>query len=156
MSLRRSVPRRLPSRPAAAPFLLGFATTVLLLLGAALTQAQSPRLAAFTLECYVPTTPGYHTRATLIGTFTLANRTVWTVGSCHDGPSPSVWPTFDASDGPVQSIGLVVVTVLENAQYQFVSYNYCTASGTNGYFTFHCMADPQQGGEVNVLVSIAP
>jgi hypothetical protein len=154
--LRRSAPHRFWSRPAPTPFLLGFTTTVLLLYGAALPQAQNPRLASFALECYVPTTPGYHTRATLIGTFHLAERTVSTVASCHDGPSPSVWPTFDASDGAVTSVDLVVVTVLENAQYHFVAYNYCTATGTNGYLTFHCMADPQQGGEVNVLVSIAP
>ena len=55
-----------------------------LLASVIVVQAQTPRLAAFTLQCF--TTPGYHTRATLIGTFTLTNRTVWTVASCHDGP----------------------------------------------------------------------
>jgi hypothetical protein len=119
-------------------------------------QAQEPRLAAFTLQCFVPTTPGYHTRATLIGTFTLQNRTIWTVASCADGPSPSTWPAFDASDGAVETVELIVVTVLEDAQQQLVAYNYCSTYGQNGFFSFRCMADTQQGGEVNVLVSIAP
>jgi hypothetical protein len=122
-------------------------------------QAQEPRLAAFALQCFVPTTPGYHTRATLIGTFTLQNRTIWTVASCADGPSPSTWPAFDASDGAVETVELIVVTALErevDAQRQLVAYNYCSTYGQNGFFSFRCMADAQQGGEVNVLVSIAP
>src|SRR5262249_8659931 len=129
-------------------FLLGYAPL--------LVQAQVPRIAAFQFQCFVPTTPGYHTRATLIGTFTLANRTVWTVASCHDGHSPSPWPEFEASDGPVEKVELVVVTVLEDADYQYVAHNYCSTYGQNGYFTFRCSADGQRGGEVNVLVSIAP
>jgi hypothetical protein len=119
-------------------------------------QAHEPRLAAFTLQCFVPPTPGYHTRATLIGTFTLQHRTIWTVASCADGPSPSLWPDFDASDGAVETVELIVVTVLEDAQQQLVAYNYCSTYGQNGFFSFRCMADAQQGGEVNVLVSIAP
>jgi hypothetical protein len=129
-----------------------------LLASVIVAQAQTPRLAAFTLQCFVPTTPGYryHTRATLIGTFTLTNRTVWTVASCHDDLSPSRWPEFEASDGAVEKVELVVVTVLEDANDQYVAYNYCSTYGQNGYFTFRCSADPQLGGEVNVLVSIAP
>ena len=71
-------------------------------------------------------------------------------------PSPSRWPEFEASDGAVEYVELVVVTVLEDAQYQYVAYNYCSTYGQNGFFSFRCMADAQQGGEVNVLVSIAP
>ena len=119
-------------------------------------QAPAPRLAAFTLQCVVPTTPGYHTRATLIGTFTLQHRTIWTVASCVDGPSPSPWPAFDASDGAVETVELIVVTALEDTQQQLVAYNYCSTYGQNGFFAFRCMADAQQGGEVTVLVSIAP
>jgi hypothetical protein len=77
-------------------------------------EAQESRLAAFTLQCFVPTTRDYHTRATLIGTFTLQNRTIWTVASCADGPSTSPWPDFDASDGAVETVELIVVTVLED------------------------------------------
>ena len=119
-------------------------------------RAQEPRLAAFTLQCFVPPTRGYHTRATLIGTFTLQHRTIWTIASCADGPSTSSWPTFDARDGAVETVELVVVTVLEDAHHQLVAYNYCSTYGQNGFFSFRCMADAQQGGEVNVLVSIAP
>jgi len=53
-------------------------------------------------------------------------------------------------------VELVVVTVLEDANDQYVAYNYCSTYGQNGYFTFRCSADPQLGGEVHVLVSIAP
>src|SRR5262245_38986281 len=127
----------------------------LILSSVSLAHAQAPRLAAFALQC-VPTTNGYHTRATLIGTFTLQNRTIWTVASCADGDSPSTWPDFDASDGAVQTVELTVVTVLEDAQQQMVAYNYCSTYGQNGFFSFQCMADAQQGGEVHVLVSIAP
>jgi hypothetical protein len=119
-------------------------------------EAQEPRLAAFTLQCFVPTTRDYHTRATLIGTFTLQHRTIWTVASCADGPSTSPWPDFDASDGAVETVELIVVTVLEDAQHQLVAYNYCATYGQKGFFSFRCMADAQRGGEVNVLVSIAP
>ena len=118
--------------------------------------AQTPRLAAFTLDCFVPTTPGYHTRATLLATFTLANRTVGHVASCADGPSDTTWPTFTTADGPVQNLQLIVVSVLEDAQHQFVASNYCQTYSLHGYMTFRCLADDQQGGEVNVLVSIAP
>ena len=126
-----------------------------LVASASLGHAQD-RLAAFTLDCFVPTTPGWHTRATLVGTFTLANRTEWTVASCADSPSHDRWPEFQVADGAVVSVELVVVTVLEDAQHQLIAWNYCQTSGQNGYFTFRCSADPQRGGEVNVLVSIAP
>jgi len=128
-----------------------FAT--LILSSVSLAHAQTPRLAAFTLQCL--TTPGFHTRATLVGKFTLSQRTVWTIASCADGPSPSRWPEFDASDGDVHAVDVSVTTVLENAQHQTVAYNYCMAHGGNGYLTMRCMADEQQGGEVSLLVSIA-
>ena len=87
----------------------------LLLLPHGPAQGQAPRLAAFQLQCHVPTIPGYHTRATLIATFVMANRTTWTVASCADGPSPATWPEFADTDGAVQAMDIVVVTVLENA-----------------------------------------
>ena len=46
--------------------------------------------------------------------------------------------------------------MLENAQHQTVAYNACTGRSSNGYLTLRCQANEQQGGEVNVLVSIAP
>jgi hypothetical protein len=144
--------RRLPRLVVA--LLVG--ASLLLLLPHAPAQAQSPRLAAFQLQCYVPTLPGYHTRATLIGTFVMANRTTWTVASCADGPSPANWPEFDAADGAVQAMYIVVVTVLENAEHDLVDYNYCEASSTKGYVILRCAADPQGNGEVQVLASIAP
>jgi hypothetical protein len=128
----------------------------LILSSVSLTYAQAPRLAAFALQCFVPTTPGFHTRATLVGTFRLAQRTVRTVASCQDGPSPSQWPEFSAGDGDVQAIEVSVTTVLENANHQTVAYNACSGRSSNGYVTLRCLADEQQGGEVNVLVSIAP
>lgn len=131
-------------------------STALLLSSLSLAYAQMPRLAAFALHCLVPTTPGLHTRATLVGTFTLDQRTVWTVASCQDGPSPALWPEFSASDGAVQAVEVSVTTVLENANQQMVAFNTCTMQGANGYMTFRCMADEQLGGEVHVLVSIAP
>ena len=131
-------------------------STPLILGNSSLAHAQVPRLAAFTLQCLVPTTPGMHTRATLVGKFTLAQRTIWTVASCQDGPSPARWPEFQESDGDVQAVDVSVTTVLENAQYRTVAYNACSSRSSNGYVTFRCLADEQRGGEVNVLVSIAP
>ena len=131
-----------------------FAT--LILSSVSFAHAQTPRLAAFALQCFVPTTRGFHTRATLVGTFTMAQRTVRTVASCQDGPSPSRWPEFAASDGDVQALEVSVTTVLANAQHQTVAYNACSGRSSNGYLTLRCLADEQQGGEVNVLVSIAP
>jgi hypothetical protein len=119
-----------------------------------LAHGQAPRLAVFALDCF--TTRGFHTRATLVGTFTMAQQTVRTVASCQDGPSPSRWPEFSASDGDVQAIEVSVTTVLENAQHRTVAYNACSGRSSNGYLTLRCLADEQQGGEVNVLVSIAP
>jgi hypothetical protein len=129
---------------------------VVILGSISLAHGQAPRLAAFALHCFVPTTPGFHTRATLVGTFTMAQQTVRTVASCQDGPSPSRWPEFSASDGDVQAIEVSVTTVLENAQHRTVAYNACSGRSSNGYLTLRCLADEQQGGEVNVLVSIAP
>jgi hypothetical protein len=127
-----------------------------LLSSVSLAHGQAPRLAAFALHCFVPTPPSFHTRATLVGTFTLAQRTVRTVASCQDGPSPARWPEFAASDGDVQALEVSVTTVLENAQHWPVAYNACTGRSSNGYLTLRCLADEQQGGEVHVLVSIAP
>ena len=128
----------------------------LLLLPHGPAQGQAPRLAAFQLQCHVPTIPGYHTRATLIATFVMANRTTWTVASCADGSSPATWPEFADTDGAVQAMYIVVVTVLENAEHDMVDYNYCEVSSTKGYVTLQCAADPQGNGEVQMLASIAP
>jgi hypothetical protein len=48
------------------------------------------------------------------------------------------------------------VTVLEDSAQQVIAYNSCDAHGKNGFLTFRCMASETYGGEVNVLVSIAP
>jgi hypothetical protein len=104
----------------------------------------------------VPTIPGYHTRATFIATFVLEHRTAWTVATCADGPSPATWPEFEDTDGAVQAMYLVVVTVLENAEHDLVDYNYCETTSYKGYVTLQCAADPQGNGEVKVLVSITP
>jgi hypothetical protein len=120
------------------------------------TQAQAPRIAACALNCLVPTTPGLHTRAELVGKVTLANRTVQFSASCFDGPSPSLFPAFQVSDGPVTSLELSVVTSLETGNREVVAHNHCQAEARNGFLTFRCMASEAQGGEVDVLVSIAP
>ena len=86
----------------------------------------------------------------------MANRTTWTVASCADGPSPATWPEFADTDGAVQAMYIVVVTVLENAEHDMVDYNYCEVSSTKGYVTLQCAADPQGNGEVQMLASIAP
>src|ERR1051326_9345147 len=53
------------------------------------SQAQDIRLAAFALNCFVPTTAGLHTQASLVGRLIFANRTVAFDASCVDGPSAS-------------------------------------------------------------------
>jgi hypothetical protein len=120
------------------------------------TQAQAPRIAACALNCLVPTTPGLHTRAELVGKVTLANRTVQFSASCFDGPSPSVFPAFQVSDGPVTALDLSVTTSLETGNREVVAQNRCRAEARNGFLTFRCIASEDQGGEVDVLVSIAP
>src|SRR4029453_16615023 len=108
------------------------------------------------LNCLVPTTPGLHTRAELVGKVTLANRTVQFSASCFDGPSPSLFPAFQVSDGPVTSLELSVVTSLETGNREGVAHNHSQAGARNGFLTFRCMASEAEGGEVDVLVSIAP
>ncbi len=120
------------------------------------TQAQDTRIAACALNCLVPTTPGLHTRAALVGKVTLANRTVQFSASCFDGPSASLFPAFQVSDGQVTALDLSVVTSLETGQQQVVAQNHCHAEARNGFLTFRCIASEAQGGEVDILVSIAP
>ena len=120
------------------------------------TLAQEPRIAACALQCFVPTIPGLHTRAELVGKVTLANRTVHFSASCFDGPSPSLFPAFQVSDGQVTSLDLSVVTFLETGNREVVAQNHCRAEARNGFLTFRCIASEDQGGEANVLVSIAP
>jgi len=120
------------------------------------TQAQAPRIAACALNCLVPTTPGLHTRAELVGKVTLANRTVQFSASCFDGPSPSLFPAFQVSDGPVTSLDLSVVTSLETGTREVIAQSHCHAEASNGFLTFRCIASEAQGGEVDVLMSIAP
>jgi hypothetical protein len=120
------------------------------------TQAQEPRIAACALHCFVPTTPGLHTRAELVAKVTLANRTVHFSASCFDGPSASPFPAFQVSDGQVTSLDLAVVTFLETENREVVAQNHCRAEARNGFVNFRCIASENQGGEVNVLVSIAP
>jgi hypothetical protein len=115
-----------------------------------------PRLAAFALNCFVPTSAGLHTRATLMGKITLANRTVFTTADCTDGPSLAAWPAFDASDGEVLGVDLGLTTILADADGRLLAVKPCWAYSGNGFVTLRCAADPQQGGEVEVLVSIAP
>ena len=121
-----------------------------------INQAQDTRVAAYALNCLVPTTLGLHTRATLAGTVTLENRTVQFSASCFDGPSTSLFPVFQVSDGQVKSLDLSVVTFLETSHRDVVAQNYCRAEARNGFLTFRCIASEDQGGEVEVLISIAP
>ena len=58
------------------------------------TQAQEPQIAACAPHCFVPTTPGLHRHAELVGKVTLVNRTVHFSASCCDGPSLSLFPAF--------------------------------------------------------------
>jgi hypothetical protein len=110
----------------------------------------------FALDCFVPTADDMHTRAVLVGQITLANRTDWFVVSCYDGPSASRFPDILVSDGEVQAVDVSAVTVLEDSTRQVIAYNSCDAHGQNGFLTFRCMASETYGGEVNVLISIAP
>ncbi len=119
-------------------------------------QAQEPRIAACALNCLVPTTPGLHTRAELVGKVTLANQTVPFSATCFDGPSSSLFPAFQASDGQVTSVELSVVTSLETSNREMVAQNHCHSEARNGFLTFRCIASEDQGGEVEVLMSIAP
>ena len=128
----------------------------LILCWTANAPAQGTRLAACALNCFVPTTPGLHTRAELMGKVTLANRTVQFSATCFDGPSESLFPDFQVSDGQVTSLDLSVVTSLENSQQQLVAQNSCHAEARNGFLTFRCIASEATGGEVDILVSIEP
>ena len=120
------------------------------------TQAQDPRLAAFALRCFVPPTPGLHTRAVLVGKITCTHRTVRFVATCFDGLSASRFPDIQVSDGQVQAVEVSVVTSLENGTRQRVARNRCQMQGRNGFLTLRCLASEAHGGEVDVLVSIAP
>ena len=121
-----------------------------------INQAQTTRMAACALNCLIPTILGLHTRATLVGTVTLENRTVQFSASCFDGPSTSLFPVFQVSDGQVKSLDLSVVTFLETGNQEVVAQNSCRAEARNGFLTFRCIASEDQGGEVDVLISIAP
>jgi hypothetical protein len=133
-----------------------FLILALVLAWSGTTQAQDSRIAAFALNCFVPTTPGLHTRAVMRGKVRLATRTVRFVASCVDGPSVSQFPVFQRSDGTVLSLDVSIVTSLENGMQQTIAQNRCHAGARNGFLTFRCMASADQGGEVDVLVSIAP
>jgi len=128
----------------------------LLLAWAGDTQAQAPRIAVFALNCFVPRTRGLHTRAALEGTITFAQRSVPFAARCVNGPSASLFPAVQGSDGPVQALAVVVVTSLEDEERQVVAQNRCQAGGRNGFLTFRCSASEAHGGEVEILVSIAP
>lgn len=128
----------------------------LVLGGAGTTLAQDTRLAAFALNCFVPTTHGWHTRARLVGKITFTHRTVRFVASCFDSPSASWFPAMQVDDGEVQAVQVSVVTSLENNSQQVLAQNHCTSHGSNGFLTFRCMASEAHGGEVDILVSIAP
>jgi len=118
-----------------------------------LNQAQGTQMAACALNCLVPTTLGLHTRATLVGTVTLENRTVQFSAGCFDGPSTSLFPVFQVSDGQGKSLDLSVVASLETGNREVVAQNYCQAEAKNGFLTFRCIASEAQGGEVDVLIS---
>jgi hypothetical protein len=128
----------------------------LILCWTANTQAQGTRIAACALNCFVPTTPGLHTRAELVGKVTFANRTVQFSATCFDGPSASLFPAFQVSDGHVTALDLSVVTTLETDNRELIAQNHCRAEASNGFLTFRCIASEDQGGEVEILVSIAP
>jgi hypothetical protein len=121
-----------------------------------INQAQDTRMAACALNCLVPTTLGLHTRAPLVGTVMLENRTVQFSASCFDGPSTSLFPVFQVSDGQVKLLDLSVVTFLETGNREVVAQNSCRAEARNGFLTFRCIASEGQGGEVDVLISITP
>src|SRR5262245_21962328 len=112
----------------------------LLLAWAGDTQAQAPRIAVFALNCLVPLTRGLHTRAALEGTITFAQRSVPFAARCFNGPSASLFPVVQGSDGPVQALDVAVVTFLEDGARQVVAQNHCQAGGRNGFLTFRCSA----------------
>ena len=120
------------------------------------TPAQETRIAAFALNCFVPTTHGLHTRAVLVGKIKVENRTIEFSASCFDAPSASLFPELQASDGKVESIDLFVVTNLENGNQHLVAQNSCHADARNGFLAFRCTASEETGGEVEILVSIEP
>jgi hypothetical protein len=128
----------------------------LVLGGVATTQAQDTRLAAFALNCFVPPTHGLHTHAVLVGKIKFTHRTIRFVSRCFDSPSASRFPNMQMSDGQVQAVDVSVVTSLETSTRQVVAQNHCSAHGKNGFLTFRCMASEAHGGEVDILVSIAP
>jgi len=127
----------------------------LALSGAGIAQAEW-RPAAFALNCYIPTTPDLHTRASLIGKIRLARRTVRFVASCADSSSTSQFPDLEVKDGEVQVIDVSVVTYLETSTGQMIAHNPCSFSSRNGFLTARCMASATYEGEVEILVSIAP
>ena len=128
----------------------------LVLGGVATTQAQDTRLAAFALNCFVPPTHGLHTHAVLVGKIKFTHRTVRFVATCFDSPSASWFPDVHVRYGQVKVVDLSVVTALENGHQQVVAQNRCQTQGRNGFLTFRCTASEDQGGEVDILVSIAP
>jgi hypothetical protein len=128
----------------------------LVLGGAGTLQAQDIRLAAFTLNCFVPTTQGLHTRASLVGKVTFTNRTVRFAAQCFDTPSASPFPDMHIGYGEVQAVDLSVVTSLEDNTRQVLAQNHCASHAKNGFLTFRCTASEVHGGEVDTLVSIAP
>ena len=137
----------------------GYVMAMLVALGlswAGTAQAQEPRLAAFALNCFVPPTPGLHTYAFLVGKITCAHRTVWLLATCADHPSVSRFPEIQDDDGAVQAVEVSVFTALVNSTRQVLARNHCSAHGQNGFLTFRCTASESHGGEVDILVSIAP
>jgi hypothetical protein len=66
-----------------------------------------------------------------------------------------LFPAFQVSDGQVLSLDLSVVTSLETGDREVVAQNHCHAEARNGFLTFRCSASEVQGGEVDVLMSIA-
>jgi hypothetical protein len=129
---------------------------VLLLGWAGNNQAQETRIAVFALNCFVPLTHGLHTRAELRGQITFTNRTAQFTAHCFDGPSASLFPALQRSDGKVQALDLSVVTLLEDSDRQVIAQNSCHADARNGFLTLRCLASEANGGEVELLVSIEP
>ena len=115
-----------------------------------------PRPAAFTFQCFTPTTDGYHTRASLVGKITLEHRIVWMEAWCADNVYPGLWPEFDWADGAVQSVELYVRATLEDSQHQVVRDIPCVFFTGSGFFSGRCKADEELGGQVNMLVTIVP
>jgi len=129
---------------------------VVLVTSPLVVHAQPPRIAAFQLQCFRPTTPAYHTSATLIARIILANRTVWAVASCQDGPAHVTWPEVQWEDGQVLSLDVWMTAQLLDPTLTLVRETGCATWSGSGYYTGRCIADEALGGEVQVLVSIAP